>query len=205
MMVMCGIGVAYGPANAYFAAMLTSAPSVLNVGQELFAYGVFYVAEIIACILVGGQLSTIIGRRRWMLMWMPLVAVFIMPVLYGMVSFGSVGNLTIVGLLAFALGILIEAPFGVAPSYLNERFGTGHRASGQGLSYTVGNNLIAGVLLLLVPIIHTLFTNIETPTNYWFTCGLIGIIAALIAIVAVYVGPETSHLDLEKIETSQEK
>ena len=205
MMVMCGIGVAYGPANAYFAAMLTNAPSTLNVGQELFAYDLFYVGEIIAAILVGGHLSTIIGRRRWLLLWMPLVAVFITPILFGMVSFGSVGNVAIVGALAFALGILIESPFGVAPSYLNERFGTGHRASGQGLSYTVGNNLIAGVLLLLVPVIHSFFTQIETPTNYWFTCGLIGIIASLIAIVAVYYGPETAKLDLEKIETAEDK
>jgi MFS family permease len=122
-----------------------------------------------------------------------------------MVSYGSVGNMTMVGLLAFALGILIEAPFGVAPSYLNERFGTGHRASGQGIAYTVGNNLIAGIILLLVPVIHSFFTHMETPTNYWFTCGLIGIIACFIAIVAVYVGPETSRLDLDKIETATEK
>ena len=205
MMMMLGIGVAYGPANAYFAAMLTSAPSILTVSQELFAYGLFYVAEVIAAVLVGGHLSTIIGRRRWLLLWMPILAVTITPVLYGMVSYGSVGNMTMVGLLAFALGILIESPFGVAPSYLNERFGTHHRASGQGISYTVGNNLIAGIILLLVPWIHSFFTNIETPTNYWFTCGLIGIIACLIAIVAVYAGPETAHLDLDKIETATEK
>jgi MFS family permease len=203
-MMTIGIGIAYGPANAYFSPMLTSAPSVLSVGQALLAYDVFYVAEIITCIFIGGHLSTIVGRRRLMLVWSVILAVLTMPTLYGMVTFGSANYMLGVLPLAFLLGLVIETPFGVAPSYMNERFGTGHRATGQGLSYCL-NNFVSGFLLLSVPFIHLAFTQMETATNYWFTCGIAGIIGGALAFVAFYIGPETSKLDLAKIETSEEK
>ncbi|HKM50348.1 MAG TPA: MFS transporter [Candidatus Bathyarchaeia archaeon] len=200
-MVALGIGISQTPVSAYFATMLTNAPSVLTVGQELTAYQLFAIGVIVG-MLLGGGISQFIGRRRLLLIVLSLSAVLVVPLLFGMVNFATVSNLTVVYSLGFVLGALLCLSWGALPAYINERFGTGHRASGVGLSYAIGSSLISGLVLLSVPAIHSLFIPIESK-SFWFTVGLISIIGCIIAIAAVYKGPETAQLDLEKIENPQ--
>jgi MFS family permease len=187
---------------SYFGPMLVNPPSVLSIGQQLTALQLLYLGYIFGAVLFGGHLSTIIGRRRLLLIGMPIYAITILPILFITITFARAANLVAVYSLAFVLGILVEYAFGVAPAYLNERFGTGHRASGQGLAYSIGH-MLSGALVLSFPLLHSAFASIEL-SNFWFTAGLTGIIFSSIGAIAAYLGPETARLDLDKIETKME-
>ena len=202
LMFTIGLSGSTALAVSYFGPMLVNAPSVLTIAQQLNALQLLYLGYIVGAVLIGGHLSTIVGRRRLLLVGMVLYAIALLPLLFAIIRFASVANLVAVYSLAFVLGVLVEYSYGVAPAYLNERFGTGHRASGQGLAYSIGH-MVSGTLVLLFPLLHSAFLSIEL-SSFWFTASVTGIIFAVIGAVAVYLGPETAKLDLDKIETKME-
>jgi hypothetical protein len=85
---------------------------------------------------------------------------------------------------------------------LTERFGTTHRASGSGLTYSLGN-MIGGLgVLAFVPLVHPALAPIESSTNVWLTVGCFMVVGAVIGFIGSYIGPETVWTKLEEVEAS---
>jgi MFS family permease len=185
---------------SYVAPIMINLPSRLSIEQEATAYNVFALGDLIGSIVLG-WLSQCVGRRRTLIGIAIMGIVTWIPTTYGLVMFGSSLNLTPVFLLAFWYGMMYVAPYPVFNSYLTERFGTTHRATGSGISYALGN-MSGGILAVaLVPALHGLLVGIETSTNVWLTVGCVAIMGSLIGLAGVYIGPETVGVKLEEVES----
>lgn len=201
MFVMLGFGTVYAVPFAYLSAMLTSHPSVLTTAQTVLPFDAFYLANIIAAIVVGGMMSQYVGRRKLLMTMAVVILIAIVPTMYGIVTYASLGNVLTVSALAFVLGLLVETPYGVFPSYLTERFGTSHRAAGSGLAYSLGGNTIPGLFLIFLvpPMVSALGGSV------WMVAGIFAVSGTIVGLIAAFAGPETVNVKLEEVEAEPAK
>jgi MFS family permease len=195
MLTMTGLLLIATTNTAFIPFVIQHLPSQIPLPQTLTIVtysSLFAFCSFILC----GALSQVIGRRKMGMIWAVLVFVTLIPLFYLMFYTSSLGNFAFTLLFGMLISFVCQGAWGFIPAYLAERFRTAHRASGLGFGYSSGV-FIGGWVTIYVPLMHQLlFGSIDTPTNAWFSAGLLGTIGALLFGVGFLIGPETLNKDL---------
>jgi MFS family permease len=85
--------------------------------------------------IAAGLLSQTVGRRRLMLWWSAIAAVFGSS-LFAVLQFARLDFISVI-VFSTLLLVLVVSVWGLATTYINERFRTAVRASGFGLGYSL--------------------------------------------------------------------
>lgn len=132
-----------------------------------------------------GLLSQRIGRRRVIIGWSVITAIAGTG-LYAALLIGRPGLLGALVLTA-ALTILVVSVWGLATTYINERFRTGVRASGFGLGYS---------LAVVLPSFYVFYQRgLETLLPQALTVLPLLVIACVFTAAGAALGPETKDVD----------
>jgi MFS family permease len=197
-----GVNMVGVTATSYILPLMTSAPSRLSNSQALTAYNTYAYALMVAAI-VAGSLSQYVGRKRMLtIIAITGIATWV-PTNYGIVTFSSNIDLVSVALLGCWYGALQYSGFAVLDPYLTERFGTSHRSSGMGISYALGSMIGGLSAAVFAPALHVLLAGIEA-TTVWLTTGSLATTGCILALLGVFIGPETVGINLEEIESEAE-
>lgn len=140
----------------------------------------------IGFIFLTGHLSDRLGRRKVLMSASILFIIFTVP------AFMLLGTESIVAILLVQvlLGAMLTLNDGSLASFLAENFPTRVRYSGFAVSFNVGNAVFGGT----APAIATMLiaTTGSAIAPGWYLMG-----AAVIALIAVALSPETSHKPLQ--------
>jgi MFS family permease len=142
-----------------------------------------------------GWLSDYIGRKRALYIGAAIQGVCY-PIVIVTVGSGTVSgwlNLTILAVLAHALTVI---PFGVLPSYINERFSTLVRSSGWGVAY--------GTAVIIPSFFSYYMIWLGNVMPFIWTAGALTAFGSLLILIATLCGPETRGIDLRKAGTDAE-
>lgn len=180
------------------AALVSATPPLLQTFFELPNQQVIYgllVANIAlaAGYLVYGVAGQRIGRRRALMIAGVLDLVIAVPAFYLMVRAVQNGDSLWLIMTYYTVALVIAmSPFGIASTYIIERFAVGVRAAGYGTGYA-----LAGVIPSLYAF-HMLYLDNVMP--YEFTPVVFLLLAGLLTLVGAAWGPETRDADLSRTE-----
>ncbi|MCH1771228.1 MULTISPECIES: MFS transporter [Metallosphaera] len=175
---------------AFVPAILEHAPSVFSLqeAESIYSYGTY---AAFAGAVMFGALSQYLGRRRLTLIWVFITLILSVPVYYLLFTSAKSGNVIGASLASMLIGIITQAPWGIIPIYLSERFKASMRASGVGFGYSSGI-FVGGWFSIYVELMHEyLFKGIDTPENVWFSTAALLILGAIFVGIGQYLGPET--------------
>lgn len=200
MLYMTGLFFSAYALFAYVPTILESSPSIYSLGEAetIYSYGTY--AAFAGAVTIGA-LSQIVGRRKITIIWAIITAIISIPIYYLLIYSATIGSAALSTLAVIIIGFLTQAPWGIVPIYLSERFKASMRASGVGFGYSSGI-FIGGWFSIYVPLMHQyLFKSFDTPTNVWFSTAVLLILGALLVGVGIYLGPETLGTKLtEEVE-----
>lgn len=172
----------------------TALPSLmvqhLHVSGEMTSKCFFFASIALFFALVGwGLLGQRIGRRRTIII-AGLVELTVCPLIYyAMISHVEAGGSVVVtAVLAGVFQAMVVSPWGVATTYICERFPTRVRASGYGIGYSIA------VVIPSFSGIYLLWLGKVMP--YLLGPIVLLVIAALLMIVGSSLGPETREVEL---------
>jgi len=188
MLMMTGYFLVAYAFLSYVPVILQHPPSKISLLDSTYAYLIGNIGLIVSY-LISGELSQHFGRKRIGIIIYILVALLSIPVYYSLIQFAQIPSTALVYIITFIIGMFL-AGYGILPAYLSERFKPGMRASGVGFGYVSGI-FIGGWFSIYVPLLHNVFYNIDSPTNVWFSTGLLNMIGAILIVVGYFIGPET--------------
>ena len=144
--------------------------------------------------VVAGVVSQRIGRRPFLIgigLFMGVVGTF----LYFLLISLAPGNIVVVTLLTTAIAVIVVSNWGLATTYINERFQTGVRASGFGLGYS---------LAVIPPAFYSFYqAGLGTIMPFKYTALPLLVIGSLLIVVGAFIGPETKDVDFGAPEKSR--
>jgi len=140
----------------------------------------------IGFIFLTGHLSDRFGRRTVL---MSASILFILLTVPAFMLLGT-GSIIIILLIQVLLGGMLTLNDGSLASFLAENFPTKVRYSGFAVSFNVGNAIFGGTAPAIATLLIATTGNAIAPG--WYLMG-----AAVIALIAVWLSPETSHKPLE--------
>lgn len=140
----------------------------------------------IGFIFVTGHLSDRFGRRAVL---MSASVLFIVLTIPAFMLLGT-GSIFVILLVQVLLGAMLTLNDGSLASFLAENFPTKVRYSGFAVSFNVGNAIFGGTAPAIATLLIATTGNAIAPGWYLM-------IAAVIALIAVWLSPETSHKPLE--------
>ena len=157
--------------------------------------GLLVVANLITIggYIASGALSQRFGRRLTLIVGGVGVAV-LAALSLGFIASGTINGIVPLTILSTITALTVGITFGIVPSYINERFQTGVRASAYGLGYS---------LSIVIPAFYAFYQlglSSVMPSEYT-PAALIVLGGALTAIGAA-LGPETKNVDFP--HTAQE-
>ncbi len=175
---------------AFVPTILEHTPSVFSLGEATTIYTYSLGSAFLGALLFGFA-SQKIGRRKLTLIWAVLTLILTVPVFYGAFYGAKTGNFDLTLISVLSIGAITQAPWGIIPVYLSERFKTSMRSSGVGFGYSSGI-FIGGWFSIYVPLMHNyLFKSIDTVQNIWFSTAVLLMVGAVIIGLGMYMGPET--------------
>jgi len=175
---------------AFVPEILEHPPSTFSLGTANFIYLIGVVAAFFGAIAFGAA-SQKVGRRKMTLVWALITAILTFPVYYGLFLGAKTGNFGLALFSSIIIGILTQAPWGIIPVYLSERFRASMRASGVGFGYSSGI-FLGGWFSFYVYYMHRyLFRSLDTPTNVWFSTAVLLLLGAIIIAIGMSMSPET--------------
>jgi len=136
-----------------------------------------------------GVISQRTGRRPF-LIFMGVIMAVAATFLYYLLISTTPKSLFVVILLTTVITVLIVSPWGLATTYINERFHTGVRASGFGLGYS---------LAVIIPSFYAFYQaglGSFMPAEY--TVLVLLVLGALLIVVGAAWGPETRDVDFSE-------
>lgn len=139
-----------------------------------------------ASYLVAGLVSQRIGRRPFLIVTSLVMAV-VGTLLYYLLISAAPRNLFLVILLTTVVVVLVIWPWGLATTYINERFHTGVRASGFGLGYS---------LAVILPAFYAYYqAGLSSIMPFEYTVLPLLVIGAFLITAGAMWGPETKDVD----------
>ncbi len=139
--------------------------------------------------IAAGVISQRIGRRSLLIAIGAIMAVVVTFLYYLLVSTAP-KNLFVVILLTTVITALVIWPWGLATTYINERFHTSIRASGFGLGYS---------LAVILPAFYAYYqAALANVMPFQYTALPLLVIGALLIIVGAAWGPETKDADFSE-------
>jgi MFS family permease len=133
-----------------------------------------------------GALSQGIGRRT-LLMWLGGLMAVVGTFLYYLLIGTTPDNLLMIILLTTIITVLVSSNWGLATSYINERFHTSVRASGFGIGYS---------LAVILPSFYAFYqAGLATFMPFEYTVLVLLVIGGLLILGGAAWGPETKDVD----------
>lgn len=136
--------------------------------------------------VMSGAISQKLGRRVTLIAGGAGVAIFAALCL-GFIAGGTINGIVPLAILSTITALTVGITFGIVPSYINERFQTGVRASAYGLGYS---------LSIVIPAFYAFYqlglANFM-PSEY--TPAALVVIGGALTAVGAALGPETRNVD----------
>jgi Na+/melibiose symporter-like transporter len=139
--------------------------------------------------VAAGVISQRIGRRSFLIAMGAIMAVIGTFFYYLLLSM-TPGSIFMIILLTTVIAVLVVSPWGLATTYINERFHTSVRASGFGLGYS---------LAVILPSFYAFYqAGLQTFMPAQYTVLVLLVIGALFIIGGAAWGPETKDVDFSE-------
>lgn len=152
--------------------------------------GLIAAAFMLIFMIVGSLLADMIDRRTILLIAAVVFLVFAIPYFY-LVNTGSFLLATIAEIIGF--GFVFGFGYGAIPAFYTENFPTRYRASGASAGYQIAQVYGGG----LIPIVAGLILNAYGIHRAFIYIGLLVMIYAAAAIIAILATPDTKNVSLE--------
>ena len=152
--------------------------------------GLIAAAFMLVFMIIGSLLADIINRRTILLIAAGVFLVFAIPYFY-LINTGSVVLATIAEIVGF--GFVFGFGYGAIPTFYTENFPTRYRASGANAAYQIAQVYGGGLIPILAGL---LLSNFGIHEAYIYI-GLLVMVYAVLAILAILATPETKHASLE--------
>jgi len=145
--------------------------------------------------ILGGAVSQRIGRRTYIMCASAVSAVFGTFCYYQLLN-TEPGNMPVILLLATLVVVFVVAPGATGTVYITERFQTGVRATGFGLSYG---------LAIILPAFYVFYqAGLANFMPFKYTVLVLVVVGAAFIFVGAAWGPETKDVDFETMSPSGE-
>jgi MFS family permease len=152
--------------------------------------GLIAAAFMLVFMIIGSLLADIINRRTILLIAAGVFLVFAIPYFY-LINTGSVVLAAIAEIIGF--GFVFGFGYGAIPTFYTENFPTRYRASGANAGYQIAQVYGGG----LIPILAGLLLDTFGIHEAYIYIGLLVMVYAVLAILAILATPETKHASLE--------
>ncbi len=140
--------------------------------------------------VIGALLADAINRRTILLIAAVVFLVFAIPY-FCLINTGSVLLATIAEVIGF--GFVFGFGYGAIPAFSTENFPTRYRASGASAGYQISQVYGGG----LIPIVAGLLLRTYGIHTAYLYIGLLVMVYAVLAILAIMATPETKGVSLE--------
>jgi MFS family permease len=160
-------------------------------GNEPEFIGLIAAAFMLLFMILGSVLADLINRRTILLIAGIVLFIFAIPYFY-LVNTGNFILATIAEVIGF--GFVFGFGYGAIPSFYTENFPTRYRASGASAGYQVAQVYGGG----LIPIVAGQILRIYGVKGAYPYIGLMVMLYAVLAIIAILRTPETKGASLEK-------
>ena len=160
-------------------------------GNEPEAIGLIAAAFMLVFMIIGSLLADHINRRTILLIAASVFFVFALPYFYLVNSkdFLLASLAEVVG-----FGFVFGFGYGAIPTFYTENFPTRYRASGASAAYQIAQVYGGG----LIPIVAGQILRVYGIKEAYLYIGLLVMLYAVLAIVAILRTPETKGADLER-------
>jgi MFS family permease len=153
--------------------------------------GLIAAAFMLLFMIIGALLADLINRRTVLLIAACVFLVWAIPYFY-LVNTGSFVLAMIAEIIGF--GFVFGFGYGAIPTFYTENFPTRYRASGASAAYQIAQVYGGG----LIPILAGLILQAFGIRRAYIYIGLLVMVYAVAAIVAILRTPETKDINLEK-------
>jgi MFS family permease len=151
--------------------------------------GLIAAAFMLVFMIIGALLADIINRRTILLITATTFLIFAIPYFY-LINTHSFILATIAEVIGF--GFVGGFGYGAVPAFYTENFPTRYRASGASASYQISQVYGGG----LIPILAGLILHAAGIKRAYIYIGLLVMVYAVLAILAILTTPETKGKDL---------
>jgi MFS family permease len=152
--------------------------------------GLIAAAFMLVFMVVGSWLADLINRRTILLTAAVVFLFFAIPYFY-LINTGSFVLATIAEIIGF--GFVFGFGYGAIPTFYTENFPTRYRASGASAGYQISQVYGGG----LIPIVAGLILQATGIHRAYIYIGLLVMVYAVLAIIAIIRTPETKDVNLE--------
>jgi MFS family permease len=152
--------------------------------------GLIAAAFMLVFMIIGSLLADMINRRAILLISAAVLFVFAIPYFH-LVNTGSFLLATIGEI--FGFGFVFGFGYGALPAFYTESFPTRYRASGASAGYQISQVYGGG----LIPIVAGLILKSYGIHQAYLYIGLLIMVYAALAILAILYTPETKRISLE--------
>jgi MFS family permease len=164
-------------------------------GSQPETIGLIAAAFMLVFMIVGSLLADAINRRTILLIAAVVFLVFAIPYFY-LVNTQSFLLAVVAEVIGF--GFVFGFGYGAIPTFYTENFPTRYRASGANAAYQIAQVYGGG----LIPIIAGQLLDHFGIQRAYLYIGLLVMVYAVAAIVAIVTTPETKGVDLEGTATA---
>ena len=159
-------------------------------GEAPETIGLIAAAFMLVFMIIGSLLADLINRRTILLIAAVVFLVFAIPY-FSLVNTGSFILATVAAIIGF--GFVFGFGYGAIPTFYTENFPTRYRASGASLAYQISQVYGGG----LIPIVAGLILRAYGVHEAYIYIGLLVMVYAVMAIIAILRTPETKGANLE--------
>lgn len=164
------------------------APSMVTI-TIIVSYAVLVGANLLA-----GATSQRVGRKPTLIGFGLLVGTVGTALYYLLIANGENMTFPLLLLLVATIVCIVDSPFALTISYINERFSLTERATGYGLSYSLA------VVLPSFYAYYQLWLSNIMPFEY--TVLVLLVIGGALIVVGAVMGPETKDVDFSQAKTT---
>jgi MFS family permease len=159
-------------------------------GSEPETIGLIAASFMLVFMIIGSLLADFINRRTILLIAAIVFLVFAIPYFY-LINTGSFLLATIAEVIGF--GFVFGFGYGAIPTFYTENFPTRYRASGANAGYQIAQVYGGGLIPILAGVILRAYGIQEA----YIYIGLLVMLYAVLAILAILATPETKDANLE--------